>query len=69
MTTKTFNVPSISCGHCVHTIETEVGELAGVTGVKADEKTKQVTVTWDEPPQTWDGIKALLTEINFPPEN
>ena len=37
MTTVTYTVPAISCGHCTHTIETEVGELQGVQSVKADE--------------------------------
>ena len=69
MTTKTFKVPNISCGHCVMTIHREVGELDGVVSVKADESSKMVTVEWNEPPATWDDIKALLEEINYPPEN
>ena len=68
MATKTFQVPSISCGHCVMTIQNEVGELEGVNSVVAAQDTKMVTVDWNEPPQSWDGIKALLEEINFPPE-
>ena len=67
MATKTFQVPNISCGHCVMTIQNEVGELEGVTNVVAVQDTKMVTVDWNEPPQSWDGIKALLEEINFPP--
>ncbi|GIK40574.1 MAG: hypothetical protein BroJett011_44070 [Chloroflexota bacterium] len=68
MQTKTFKVPNISCGHCVHAIQNEVGELAGVKKVVAAQDTKMVTVEW-EAPQTWETIKALLTEINYPPEN
>jgi copper chaperone CopZ len=68
MQTKTVKVPGISCGHCVHTIQSEVGELEGVKSVVAAQETKLVTVSWEEPPQTWGNIKALLTEINFPPE-
>ena len=30
MTTVTYSIPNISCMHCVHTIKTEVSELAGV---------------------------------------
>jgi copper chaperone CopZ len=67
MSSKTFTVPNISCGHCVHTIESEVAELAGVTSVKADQATKQVTVAWQEP-ASWDKIQTLLQEINYPPE-
>lgn len=68
MTSKTFKVPNISCGHCVMTIRREVGELAGVKAVKADEQSKMVTVEWEEP-ATWDQIRSLLQEINYPPEN
>ena len=53
MTTKTFTVPNISCGHCTHTIQMEVGDLAGVDSVQADEATKQVTVQWGNP-ATWE---------------
>lgn len=66
MTTKTFTVPNISCGHCTHTIESEVGELAGVQSVKAEEASKQVIVNYDSP-ATWDSIKELLVEIEYPP--
>ena len=69
MATKTFKVPSIHCGHCVMTIEREVGELAGVTSVKAEQATQMVTVNWNEPPATWEAIRSLLTEINYAPEN
>jgi copper chaperone CopZ len=67
MTTKTFVVPNISCGHCTRTIEMEVGDLAGVSSVKAEEASKQVTVAWDSP-ATWEQIEALLEEINYPVE-
>ena len=45
----------------------EVGELAGVTSVKAVQESKQVTVEWQDP-ATWEQINALLQEINYPPE-
>ena len=67
MTSKTFTVPNISCGHCTHTVEMEVGDLAGVTSVKAEQESKQVTVEWQDP-ATWEKIEALLQEINYPPE-
>lgn len=68
MKTKTFTVPAISCGHCTHTIEMELEDLAGVTAVKADESSKQVTIEWQEP-ASWEKIEALLKEINYPPAN
>ena len=67
MTTVTYTVPAISCGHCTHTIETEVGELQGVQSVKADEATKKVIITFDAPANETK-IKALLAEINYPAE-
>jgi copper chaperone len=66
METKTFSVPNISCGHCVHTIENELGELEGVKNVKADEKSKNVTVEWNTP-ASWEKIVSTLNEINYPP--
>jgi copper chaperone len=67
MLSKTFNVPNISCGHCVKTIEMEVGDLEGISSVKADERTRMVTVEWNEPPLTWSDIEGLLIEIDYPP--
>lgn len=64
-TTVTYTIPNISCGHCVHTIKSELSELKGVLTVEADQSTKQATITY-EPPATEDGIKALLAEINYP---
>lgn len=64
---KTFTVPNISCGHCVHTVKMEVGDIAGVQRVDADEQSKQVTVVWDDP-ATWEQIRDTLVEINYPPE-
>ncbi len=66
MTTKTFTVPNISCNHCVHTVKSELGDLAGVQSVAASAETKQVTVAWDAP-ANWEKIESLLKEINYAP--
>lgn len=66
MTTITYQIPSISCGHCVHTIQTEVSELAGVQSVVAEQDTRKATITF-APPATEDGIIALLKEIGYAP--
>jgi copper chaperone len=68
MTTVTYIIPNISCMHCVHTIKTEVSDLAGVKSVEADASTKQATISF-ETPATEDQIKALLAEINYPVAN
>ena len=67
MTTVTYTVPAISCGHCTHTIETEVSDLQGVQSVKAEVDSKKVTITFDAPANE-QTIKALLAEINYPAE-
>ena len=65
MTTKTYSVPSISCGHCVNTIQMEVSEMEGVASVTANAETKMVEIVFDAP-ATEDAIKSLMTEINYP---
>jgi copper chaperone CopZ len=65
MATHTFNIPNISCGHCVAAIKDELSELSGVQSVNGDPATKDVTVDFDAP-ATEDQIKAKLTEINYP---
>jgi copper chaperone CopZ len=67
MTTVTYSIPAIHCGHCTHTIEMEVGELKGVQSVNAEQDTRKVTITFDEPASE-EKIKALLAEINYPAE-
>ena len=67
MTTVTYSIPSISCGHCVNTIQMEVSEMDGVASVTASAETKQVEIVFDAPASE-DSIKELLAEINFPAE-
>lgn len=66
MQSITITVPNISCGHCVQTIKSELNELEGIASVDADQNSKQVAITWNEP-LTWDIIRNLLEEINYPP--
>jgi len=65
MSTVTYTVPAIHCGHCVHTIKMEVSDLAGVQNVSADMETKKVVVTFDAPASE-EKIVSLLAEINYP---
>lgn len=65
MTTVTYSIPSINCGHCVHTIQMEVSDLDGVESVVASAETKQAEITFGDP-ATEEAIKALLAEINYP---
>jgi copper ion binding protein len=65
MEKQTFQIPNISCGHCVMTIKNELGDLEGITNVDGDPENKQITVEWDTP-ATLDKIKDTLKEINYP---
>lgn len=42
-----LKVEGMSCGHCVNSIETSVGELAGVSAVKVNLDSKEVAVEFD----------------------
>lgn len=65
MNVVTYSVPSMHCDHCVHTIEMELSDLAGVDAVKANLDDHNVTVTFAAPASE-DQLKATLTEINYP---
>jgi copper chaperone len=65
MTTVTYSIPNISCGHCVHTIQTELADVTGVQTVKASQDTKKVEIVFDAPASE-EKIKTLLAEINYP---
>lgn len=67
MTTLTYTIPGISCGHCKMTIEREVGELPGVTSVGVAVETKQAVIDF-ELPVTEEQVQSLLVEIGFEPE-
>ncbi len=56
-----FGVPDISCEHCVSAITAEVAPLPGVTAVKVDVETKQVTVTGGDP----EAITAAIDEAGY----
>jgi copper chaperone CopZ len=44
MTTRTYSVPGISCGHCKNAIEGELTPLEGVDSAVVDIDAKTVTV-------------------------
>ena len=65
MTTVKYEVPNINCGHCVNTVQMEVGDLEGVNSVVASSESKTVEIVFDAP-ATEEQIIALMTEINYP---
>jgi copper chaperone len=61
----TYSIPNIHCGHCVHTIQSELIELAGVKSVKADQNLRNAIIEF-EPPASEQKIKELLASIDYP---
>lgn len=58
MTTTTYAVSGMSCGHCKATLTEAIGELDGITDVGVDLATGQVTVTSATEPDD-----ALIAEV------
>jgi copper chaperone len=65
MSTKTYTVPAISCGHCTATIERELKDVDGVESVKAEVETKHVTVEFESADVLVE-VEKLLEEIGYP---
>ena len=47
MTSKTWIVDGMTCGHCVAAVSAEVGKVPGVADVQVDLASKRVVVTGD----------------------
>ncbi len=47
MTSKTWIVDGMTCGHCVASVSAEVGNVSGVSDVQVDLASKRVVVTGD----------------------
>ena len=65
MTTEnlTFDVPTMSCGHCVSAITAEVTQVPGVADVAINLDTKAVVVTGDGLDDS--AIRAAIEEAGF----
>ena len=65
MTTEklTFEVPTMSCGHCVSAITAEVTQVPGVVDVAIDLDTKAVVVNGDGLDDS--AIRAAIVEAGF----
>ena len=62
MTTRTYTVPGISCGHCKAAIEGELTPLDGVESAVVDIDARTVTVIGeiDEP-----AVRAAVDEAGY----
>jgi copper ion binding protein len=64
MASNTYQVQGMTCGHCVSAVSSEIGRLAGVSGVTVDLSTGKVTVTADQPLDD-DAVRAAVEEAGY----
>ncbi len=64
MSTETYTVTGMTCGHCVASVTEEVSELSGVNDVQVDLASGQVTVTADAPVGQ-DKVRAAVEEAGY----
>jgi copper chaperone len=64
MTTSTYTVTGMTCGHCVNAVTEEVTALPGVTGVDVDLASGRLTVTSDTPVDD-DAVRAAVDEAGY----
>lgn len=57
----TYNVPDMSCQHCIEAITSEVSKVDGVTSVQIDLAAKSVAVTGGES----GAVIAAIDEAGF----
>lgn len=64
MSTTTYAVKGMTCGHCVQAVSAEVAKVAGVTGVRVDLEAGAVTVTSDGPADE-QAVRAAVDEAGY----
>ncbi|MFF7248580.1 heavy-metal-associated domain-containing protein [Embleya sp. NPDC008237] len=64
MSTATFTVSGMTCGHCVSSVTEEVSEVSGVTDVKVELASGLVTVTSEQPVDA-DAVRAAVVEAGY----
>jgi copper chaperone CopZ len=64
MSTETYEVGGMTCGHCVSSVTEEVSELPGVSDVQVDLATGRLTVTAAKPVGT-DRVRAAVEEAGY----
>ena len=64
MSTQSFTVTGMTCGHCVASVKEEVSEVAGVQQVEVVLETGQVTVTSAEPLDE-SAVRAAVEEAGY----
>ena len=64
MTTETYTVTGMTCGHCAASVTEEISELAGVENVDVVVETGAVTVT-STAPLDHAAVQAAVEEAGY----
>ena len=64
MTTATYTVTGMTCGHCVSAVTEEVTQVPGVTAVDVDLASGRLTVTSDDPVAD-EAVRAAVDEAGY----
>lgn len=64
MSTATYSVTGMTCGHCVASVTEEVGALPGVTDVQVELDAGRLTVTGDAAQNT-DAVRGAVEEAGY----
>jgi copper chaperone len=64
MSTATYTVVGMTCGHCVNSVTEEVSQVPGVTAVDVDLASGGLTVT-SEAPVDEAAVRAAVDEAGY----
>jgi copper chaperone len=64
MSTASYTVVGMTCGHCVNAVTEEVSQVPGVTGVDVDLASGGLTVTSDSPLDET-AVRAAVEEAGY----
>ncbi|MGB5167775.1 MAG: copper ion binding protein [Acidimicrobiia bacterium] len=65
MTSRTLNVPEISCGHCKSAIEAAVSPLDGVDNVEVQIEERTVHLDYDGTDATLNTIVTAIEDVGY----
>ena len=65
---KTLSIPTISCGHCLMSIQRELGFVDGVDYIDGNVDAKTVLVEYSNE-AALDQARAVLAEAGYAPAN
>jgi len=64
MTTTTYAIKGMTCGHCVGSVSSELGQLPGVSDVQVDLAAGTATVTSEQPLDAH-AVRAAVDEAGY----